>query len=71
MSGQTKQGLRALFLFIPTIALCAIVVNGMIELENAPTVRLPIAGYDPVDFREGVWSEVAAYLSRKHDNAHI
>ena len=26
-------------------------------------------GYDAVDFREGVWSEVAAYLSRKHDSA--
>lgn len=53
MSGQTKQALRALFLFIPTIALCAIVVNGMIELENAPTVRLPITGYDPVDLLSG------------------
>jgi len=28
-------------------------------------------GYDPVDFREGVWGEVAAYLARKHDNARI
>ena len=28
-------------------------------------------GYDPVDFREGVWGEVAAYLARKHDSARI
>lgn len=25
-------------------------------------------GYAPVDFREGVWGEVGAYLARKHDN---
>jgi len=28
-------------------------------------------GYDPVDFREGVWGEVASYLAQKHDNARV
>jgi len=48
-----KKMLCAVVLLLPTLVLGAVVTQRLSELEAAPTVRLPIAGYDPVDILHG------------------
>lgn len=48
-----KKIFCAAALLLPTLFLAGVVVQRLNELEAAPTVRLPIAGYDPVDILHG------------------
>jgi len=48
-----KKTLCAVALILPTLILGAVVAQRLVELDDAPVVRLPIAGYDPVDILHG------------------
>ena len=48
-----KKIFCAVALLLPTLVLGVVVVQRLNELETAPVVRLPIAGYDPVDILHG------------------
>ena len=48
-----RKILCAVALLVPTLILGVVVAQRLNELETAPVVRLPIAGYDPVDILHG------------------
>lgn len=52
-------------LIIPTILLLAVVSVSLKELNEAPTIRLPITGYDPVHILHG------RYLRFRFDQEHF
>jgi len=63
MSSQSMKTVwRAASLIVPTLVLCVSAAVGLAELSKAPTVRLPVAGYDPVDLLHG------HYIQFRFDN---
>ncbi len=60
-----KKVLGATALILPTILLLTLVTVRLDELKTAPTVRLPITGYDPVHILHG------RYIQFQFDHNHI